>query len=253
MRIFAISDLHVDHAENADWVANLSLADHREDVLILAGDVSDRLPLLEWCLDALAQRFRKVMFVPGNHDVWVVRDDPGKDSLQKSDEVRAVAERNGASVQPYHGHGVSILPLLGWYDYSFGPASEELRSRWMDYRACRWPRGFDENSVASHFDAGNAGLDAPEGSMVITFSHFLPRIDLMPSYISASNRMLYPVLGSGRIERQLRRLGSRMHVYGHSHVNRNVRRDGVEYVNNAFGYPSERLITAKRLVCIHEV
>jgi hypothetical protein len=43
-----------------------------------------------------------------------------------------------------------------------------------------------------------------------------------------------------------------MHVYGHSHINRRVEIDGVSYINNAFGYPSETAITSKRLLCIHE-
>jgi hypothetical protein len=44
-----------------------------------------------------------------------------------------------------------------------------------------------------------------------------------------------------------------MHVYGHSHVNRNVEVDEVTYLNNAFGYPSESVLTSKRLVCIREM
>jgi Icc-related predicted phosphoesterase len=88
--------------------------------------------------------------------------------------------------------------------------------------------------------------------MVVTFSHFLPRIDVMPSYIPRHRRMLYPILGSDRLERQLRLFKPSIHVYGHSHVNREVEIEGVTYINNAFGYPEETRITAKRLLCIHE-
>jgi hypothetical protein len=42
-------------------------------------------------------------------------------------------------------------------------------------------------------------------------------------------------------------------VYGHSHINRSVRIDGVDYVNNAFGYPGEERIAARRLLCIDEI
>src|SRR5882672_3949732 len=74
MRVFALSDLHIDYQVNAKWVADISAFDYRDDVLILAGDVTDKLRLLEWCLSTLARRFRKVLFVPGNHDLWVVRE-----------------------------------------------------------------------------------------------------------------------------------------------------------------------------------
>ena len=89
--------------------------------------------------------------------------------------------------------------------------------------------------------------------MVITFSHFLPRIDVMPRSVPDEVRILFPVLGTTLLEQQLRRLGSRLHVYGHSHLNRKVDIDGVSYINNAFGYPYETRIAAKRLLCIHEV
>jgi len=251
MRLFAISDIHVDYDVNEKWVTGLSLADHQQDVLIVAGDVSDSRLLLERTLAALARRFRKVLFVPGNHDLWVLRDGPEKNSMQKFDEVGAVVEASGASMQPFRERGVSIIPLLGWYDYTFGEPSEELRSVWMDYRACRWPRGFAERDVAAYFEALNDKHLPPAADKVVTYSHFLPRIDVMPHFASAG-RVLYPVLGSRHIDRQLRKLGSTLHVYGHSHVNRRVTIDGVTYVNNAFGYPSESFIASKRLVCIHE-
>jgi predicted phosphodiesterase len=255
MRIFAISDIHIDYEVNARWIADLSRVDYQEDVLILAGDVTDTRPLLEWCLGSLARCFSKVLFVPGNHDLWVIRDGGGKDSLQKFDEVCAVVEGSGASMAAFRASGLSIVPILGWYDYSFGEPSPELRSIWMDYHACRWPKGYAERDVAAHFEALNDRRPALPGDgdgMVITYSHFLPRIDLMPGYIPRASRLLYPILGSTGLERQLRRLRSSLHVYGHSHVNRHVTIDGVSYINNAFGYPSETRITAKRLLCIYE-
>lgn len=252
MRIFAISDLHIDYDVNAKWVAGLSIAEYQDDVLILAGDVTDKLRLLDWCLSTLAKRFKKVLFVPGNHDLWVIRDDRAKNSLQKFDDVCAVVESSGASMQTFRERGVSIIPLLAWYDYSFGEPSEELRSIWMDYRACRWPSGFTVKDIAAHFAALNDKEVSRAGDKVITYSHFLPRIDVMPGFIPSAGKLLYPILGSAQLDRQLRRLSASIHVYGHSHVNRHVKIDGVSYINNAFGYPSETWITSKDLMCIHE-
>ena len=252
MRVFALSDIHVDFTENARWIANLSIAEYQDDVLILAGDVSDAQRQLDWCLSTLTKRFKKVLFVPGNHDLWVVREDREKNSLQKFDDICAVVQSSGASMQAFHEQGISIIPLLGWYDYSFGEPSDELRSRWMDYHCCRWPSGFTDQDIAAHFAALNDEPNSPPGGNVITYSHFLPRIDLMPDYIPSVHRVLYPVLGSVQLERQLRKLNPGIHVYGHSHVNRQVKIDGVSYINNAFGYPSETRTTSKQLMCIHE-
>lgn len=252
MRVFALSDLHIDYSENANWVANLSITEYQDDVLILAGDVTDCRRLLHWCLSTLVKRFKNVLFVPGNHDLWVLREDLKKNSLQKFDDVCTVIEASGASMQAFREKGLAIIPLLAWYDYSFGRPSEELRSMWMDYRACRWPSGFTESDVATHFAVLNNKQTSVAGDKVITYSHFLPRIDLMPEFIPSVHKLLYPILGSAQLEHQLRTLNSSIHVYGHSHVNRHVKIEGVTYINNAFGYPGETWITSKRLICIDE-
>ena len=58
--------------------------------------------------------------------------------------------------------------------------------------------------------------DAP----VITFSHFLPRPELMPPRFNVgAMSFLADAAGSHLIEAQLRALGSMLHVFGHTHVN----------------------------------
>ncbi|HEY6924789.1 MAG TPA: metallophosphoesterase [Steroidobacteraceae bacterium] len=251
MRIFAISDIHVDYEMNARWLAGLSTSEYREDVLIVAGDISDSLERVGWALSILTARFRRVMFVPGNHELWVIRDRASRGSLDKFARLQAVVAQSGASMQPEILGRIQIVPLLGWYDYSFGPPSNELLESWMDFHACRWPAHFQMQDVAAHFQALNPEPHDMHAGMRISFSHFLPRIDLMPPYIPRARRMLYPVLGSASLEEQLRTLKSRIHVYGHSHVNRQVAIDDVVYINNAFGYPDETRISAKELLCIH--
>jgi predicted phosphodiesterase len=251
VRIFAISDIHIDYEMNARWLAELSTSDYREDVLILAGDISDSLERVMWALSTLVARFRRVMYVPGNHELWVIRDAKHYTSLEKFENLRAVVEQSGASMQPQALDRVVIVPLQGWYDYSFGPPGEALLERWMDFQACRWPAHFEMQDVATYFLALNQAPPPVHEATLISFSHFLPRIDLMPSYIPQAKRMLYPVLGSTRLEEQLRAMRSSIHVYGHSHVNRQITIDDVTYINNAFGYPDETRISAKELLCIH--
>jgi predicted phosphodiesterase len=261
MRVFALSDLHVDYGANARWVEELSTADYTEDLLILAGDLTDIIGSLEWCLGALAARFEQVLFVPGNHDLWVARDSEPGNSLEKLEKVRAIAAAAGVSMTPLHRDGLSIYPLLGWYDYSFGEPSRRLKALWTDYRACYWPAGFDEPAAVTrhmvslneaHLPHGAQHPSCPAGLKVITFSHFVPRADLIPPG-KRLGRFLHPILGSEQLERQLRRCHSRpggLHVFGHHHINRSVQIDGVTYINNALGYPTEQ--TGKRLLCIHE-
>jgi Icc-related predicted phosphoesterase len=252
MRIFAVSDLHVDYEPNALWVKQLSLVDYQNDVLIVAGDLSDQAERLQACLETLARRFRRVLFVPGNHDLWVRRE-PGLDSFGKFERIRAQVTALGASMEVFHHGQLSIVPLLGWYDDSFGVPSEELRQVWMDFRACRWPEGYTSRDVAQAFMAMNRYRRQSADEVIVSFSHFLPRIDVMPSRIPLDKRYIYPILGSSALGEQVKALHPVVHVYGHSHVNRRVTLDGITYVNNAFAYPHETHIAAKALVCVHEV
>lgn len=248
MRLFALSDIHVDYPDNARWVDCLSDEDYRDDVLILAGDLTEDSHLLGWCLGRFSAKFHQVLFVPGNHDLWVRRDRDVDCSLRKFERVAEIAADAGASMRPYLHRNTLVVPLLSWYDYSFGQPGSDLQLLWMDYRACRWPEGFGPEQVTEHFLGMNPTSRPYPARRVVTFSHFLPRIDLIPSFVPRALRNLDPVLGSSGIERQLRALRADLHVYGHSHINRRVTMDGVTYVNNAFGYPQESAIAARRLV-----
>ena len=90
MRVFGISDLHVDYPENYNWVKSLSREDFRDDVLVLAGDISDRVPFFKKTLSLLAGKFRKVAFIPGNHDIWVNRNGIS-DSVKKFRIIEKIA------------------------------------------------------------------------------------------------------------------------------------------------------------------
>jgi predicted phosphodiesterase len=253
MRVFAVSDLHVDYKPNREWLGQLSTSDFQDDALILAGDISDKLSLIDECFATLVKRFCSVLFVPGNHDLWIDRED-ARDSFEKYIAVKHLAAQHGVRLNTLRRNALAIVPLLGWYDYSFGPADDFLRNAWVDYRACRWPEGYDDAAITRFFTERNATPDSAElqgADTIITFSHFLPRIDLMPERIPPRHRKIYPVLGTSILERQLRQLGSSIHVYGHSHVNRHVAIDDVTYINNAFGYPTEAHVTARRLVNVH--
>ena len=58
------------------WVCRceaLSNNTYRDDVLILAGDISDDQSVLRNTFEIVVQKFKDVFFVPGNHDLWVRR------------------------------------------------------------------------------------------------------------------------------------------------------------------------------------
>jgi 3',5'-cyclic AMP phosphodiesterase CpdA len=68
MKLFAISDLHLANKPNRDALLNLS--SHNDDWLILAGDIGETLDHLKYALSILTVKFKQVIWVPGNHDLW---------------------------------------------------------------------------------------------------------------------------------------------------------------------------------------
>ena len=109
-RVFACSDIHTDFPENLEWVRSLSDVDFRGDAVILGGDVSDDLEVLETTLRLFARKFAHAFFVCGNHDLWT-RSRGGEhrhaDSMEKLDEVLRVRGMRGANLphapQPRRG------------------------------------------------------------------------------------------------------------------------------------------------------
>ena len=252
MRIFAVSDVHIDYEENRRWFEKLSESDYKQDLLVLAGDVTDSLALLGRFFKDLRTRFWEVAFIPGNHELWVHRSN-GMNSFEKLQCVRDMAADCGIRTESFHFGSVSVIPLYGWYDYTFGQFFDIMRT-WADYTACKWPDDFDEKRITDYFiNMNRPSLDAARNKVIISFSHFVPRIDLMPSFIPPERQRLYPILGSLLLKKQISILGSQIHVYGHSHLNRKVSIDNTLYINNAFGYPHETLIAAKELQCIYEL
>lgn len=251
MRILTTSDIHIDYEDNKKWIEDLSNQDFVEDILLLAGDISDDLAMIRSCFEHLSKKFFKVMYVTGNHELWVVRDGFA-DSFQKYDKVCEVAKEQGILTEPLHIGTLSIVPLLGWYDFSFGQPTKVLMKSWMDFHACTWPENDNPSTVNQHFLNKNIAHLSISNDTVISFSHFVPRLDLLPDYIPKKYRFLNPVLGSALLEQQIRELKPNIHIYGHSHVNRNVIIDDVQYINNAFGYPSEKSDTHRCLLCVHE-
>lgn len=129
------------------------------------------------------------------------RDDLS-DSFAKFHLIVKIASDYGIEMTAVQLEGLYIVPLFGWYDYSFGHPSPSLIQVWGDYAACKWPSGYDACGVTRYFTALNQNESWSPQGLVISFSHFLPRIDLMPEYIPQHQRALYPVLGSSVLEMQ---------------------------------------------------
>lgn len=237
MRIFVVSDLHVDFKPNLFWLKGLSCIEYTEDILIVAGDITDNCQLLEVTFEILVKKFKLVVFVPGNHDLWVIRG-PHYDSCEKFNWVMNTAREFGILTDRVIVGDFDIIPLLSWYDYSLANLNEQIEEVWSDFKYCRWPNGV--TAAANYFHNMNCGIE-PSGrdKNTITVSHFLPTLKVLPQYIPSKFDYLWPVLGSRTLGQQVEAIAPKIHVYGHSHVNTVKKIGETVYVNNALGYPNE--------------
>ena len=75
-KVHVVSDIHTDHPPNLLWTQRVQKSEaFREDVLILAGDVTHELGLLQQSLTCLVEAFKAVFFTVGNHELWTARQD----------------------------------------------------------------------------------------------------------------------------------------------------------------------------------
>ena len=263
MQVYAISDVHADFRDNRWQLEQLSRHSYAADALIVAGDVGHEPEVLRRTFQVFLERFRHVFFVPGNHELWI-RKGEHANSVEKFESILRLCESLGVQTGPeVIGSGedrVCVVPLFSWYTrpgegsdslYRERPDAEPSESVWADDYLVKWPRTGDFRAVQYFMDLNAERVRAEYPVSRISFSHFLPRQELMfpapgeeiTHVLRNKARMSFnfsAVAGSNLIDQQIRRLGSRVHVYGHQHRNRRRCYDGVWYVSNCLGYPEER-------------
>ena len=167
-RVWAASDLHVEHAANVAFLEQLP--PQRDAALIVAGDVGTDLALIESTLRMLAAKFQCVVYCVGNHELW--QPLPGQTSFEKLMQILEIAEACGCHVTPVllggegggeggdegdgggdgggdgvgeGGEGLAIVPLQSWYRHGWleplADAQDSMSKniQYMDV-FCRWPR-----------------------------------------------------------------------------------------------------------------
>ena len=252
-RLLAISDLHLAHRENRAALA--TIADHPHDWLIVAGDTGERTEHLELALQALTGRFARIIWTPGNHDLWCPAGATDRTRGQaRYDELVAVCRRFGAVTpeDPYDAWpgdpGMFIVPMFLLYDYSFRPShvAADGAVAWAresgivcgdEYLLDPTPWPSRSAWCQARCEATAARLAAlPAGSRTILINHWPLRYDLaIPPRIPRFSIWC----GTARTEDWGRRFNARAVVSGHLHLRTTLVRHGVRYEEVSLGYPRD--------------
>ncbi|MCX5425009.1 metallophosphoesterase [Streptomyces sp. NBC_00078] len=139
-QLLAISDLHIGYAENRALVEAMR-PESDEDWLLVAGDVSETVSDIRWTLETLAGRFRKVIWAPGNHELWTHPKDPVTlRGVARYEHLVALCRELGVTTpeDPYPvwqspDGPVAVAPLFLLYDYSFLPEGCVTKEQGLEY------------------------------------------------------------------------------------------------------------------------
>jgi 3',5'-cyclic AMP phosphodiesterase CpdA len=252
-RVFAISDLHVNYAEN--WRAVTSLPACPDDWLVLAGDIAEQLDLFAATLELLRPRFRGIVWVPGNHDLWSHSHDGelhGPAKYRRLVEIcRALGVVTPEDAYPIiesAGHRYRLAALFLLYDYSFRPPeilTTEAALAWAaesdvvcadELRLSPAPFATREAWCHERVAYTRARLDALDDTKLVLVNHFPLRRDL--AVLPAIPRFSI-WCGTTLSEQWHTRYPVEAVVYGHLHLRGTRWRDGVRFEEVSLGRPSE--------------
>jgi hypothetical protein len=251
-RLWGLSDLHVNHPGNLDAIRQIP--PHPDDWLLVPGDVAEKLDDVARALDALTARFARVVWTPGNHELWTVGDD-----LRGEARYRALvdlARQRGALTpeDPYpiwppsadDDHPVHICPLFLLYDYTFAPdgfaPADAIAWAAEDGIRCAdeamlhpdpWPSRAAWCRARVRLTADR--LDAlPAHHRTVLVNHFPLRWDLIRLYRIPR---FTPWCGTRATEDWHTRYRADLVVSGHLHMRATDWRDGVRFEEVSLGYP----------------
>jgi 3',5'-cyclic AMP phosphodiesterase CpdA len=228
------------------------------DWLIVAGDVAERVADVEWALRTLSERFAKVVWVPGNHELWTQSSDRIQlRGVRRYLYLASLCRRLGVispedSYPVWDGDGgpAVIVPLFLLYDYSFRPdgAATKEEALALAYRsgvvctdeALLYPDPYPsaEEWCWARLQATERRLAALDPAVpTVLVNHF-------PLIREPTRVLRYPEFaqwcGTTRTADWHLRFRAAAVVYGHLHIPRTTWHDGVRFEEVSLGYPEER-------------
>ena len=254
MRLLALSDLHLSHPANREALE--SLPAFRDDWLVLPGDVTTGPKRLDWCFRRLTPKFRQVVWVPGNHELWTVPNaDPSLRGVALYERLVRIARAHGVLTpeDPYpvielRNGPVLIVPLFLLYDYSFRPRHVRRAD------VVRWARetgAVCADEVALHpdpypdRDSWCAVRCRDTAARLASCRADLPKVLINHYPLEEEHAVLprvprfTPWCGTRRTRGWHRRFNACAVVYGHLHI-RGIRwLDGVPFQETSLGYPKQ--------------
>ncbi|KAB2975794.1 metallophosphoesterase [Streptomyces sp. SS1-1] len=255
-RLLAVSDLHIGYDENRALVEAMRPGSD-DDWLLVAGDVAETVADVTWALKTLAGRFRQVVWVPGNHELWThPKDSVTLRGAARYDHLVEVCRDLGVLTpeDPYPvwdgpGGPVAVAPLFLLYDYSFLPAGCATKEEGLTYAHGTGVVCTDEYLLHPDpyptRDAWCAARVAATERRLAALPEDLPTVlvNHWPLHRHPTDVLWYPEFamwcGTALTDDWHRRFRVEAMVYGHLHIPRTTWHEGVRFEEVSVGYPRE--------------
>jgi 3',5'-cyclic AMP phosphodiesterase CpdA len=255
-KLLAVSDLHVSYAENRALVEGLKPSSP-EDWLIVAGDVAEQVADIEWALGLLAGRFARVLWAPGNHELWTPQNDPTDlRGVRRYEHLVEICRRLGVLTpeDPYpvwtgRGGPVRVAPLFLLYDYTFRPSGTTTKEEGLAYAHGTGVVCTDEYLL--HPDPYPSREAWCRDRVKLTERRLeecdpdvpLVLVNHYPLVREPTRILRYPEFaqwcGTEATADWHQRFPVAVVVYGHLHIPRTTWYDGVRFQEVSLGYPRE--------------
>ncbi|MFF0050615.1 metallophosphoesterase family protein [Streptomyces sp. NPDC005498] len=254
--LLAVSDLHVAYADNRDIVSSLRPGTDA-DWLIVAGDVGEKVADVERAMTLLSERFAKVVWVPGNHELWTHPSDPVRlrgeaRYLHLVDLCRSLGVITPEDPYPVWEDAdgpVTVAPLFLLYDYTFRAPGATTRdeSLAIAHRAgvvCADERFLHPDPYPTRDDWCRARVRETEPRLAgIPEDHRTVLVNHYPLVREPTDVLRYPEFaqwcGTELTRDWHRRFRAAAVIYGHLHIPRVTHHDGVRFEEVSIGYPRE--------------
>ena len=264
MRLFALSDLHLGHEANR--CALSSIRNRPDDWLILAGDVGEKRAHLRFAFETLGPRFRQLVWVPGNHELWTIPS-IGEDTRGqfRYEELIDLCRSYGVLTpeDPYPvvslgGADVIIAPLFLLYDYSFRPSDVALE------QAVEWAEETGvlcTDELLLHVDPYPGIVDWCHARCALTEMRLARQGGALPTVLInhfplRESLVRLPSIprfsiwcGTRRTENWHLRFNAAVVVSGHLHIRATQYCDGVRFEEVSLGYPDQWSRTPDDYLC----
>ncbi|MGI1677646.1 MAG: metallophosphoesterase [Cellvibrionaceae bacterium] len=252
MKLYAISDLHLERPKNRE--ALNYIPSFIEDGLILAGDICSTAAQLEDALLVLKKKFKQIIWVPGNHELWITNDKHNSSVDKYNDLVSVCRKMDVATPEDeyikweHEKNNYLIVPMTLLYDYSFRPEHVDDNDviSWAKESGvlCRDEHLFDTGHHESIKDwcweriqyTQERLTDCDPNIPMILVNHFPLRYDLVRT-------MRIPRFsiwcGTKKTEHWHKEYNVDVVVSGHLHMRSTDYRDGVRFEEVSLGYPND--------------